>query len=234
MPEQSMNINKVTITGADDSTDLQWMADLSEQYPFLEWGLLVQAGATGPRFPSTNWLWKLHTLQVVGSPIKTSVHVCGRWVREVLLGNWEPLMLKFGFLVNMADRMQLNTHGQHHEVSVDAVEMARAFAKALGFKLISQVDGVNISLFDPLFDMSSGAGVVPPAWPPQKQSIYTGYAGGLGPDNLDTELPRILKASIGTIWIDMETRVRTADDSELDIAAVESVMVQMEAMGVGS
>jgi len=35
-----MQIDKVTITGADDSTDVQWMLSMQERFPFVEWGSL--------------------------------------------------------------------------------------------------------------------------------------------------------------------------------------------------
>lgn len=31
----------ITITGADDLVDLRALAELSEEYPFVEWGLLL-------------------------------------------------------------------------------------------------------------------------------------------------------------------------------------------------
>jgi hypothetical protein len=47
--------------------------------------------------------------------------------------------------------------------------------------------------------------------------VPTGYAGGLGPDNLAEELRRIEEvAGDAEVWIDMETNVRTAERFDLD------------------
>ena len=57
----------------------------------------------------------------------------------------------------------------------------------------------------------------------QRVSRY-GYAGGLGPDNLRTEIPKIAEASgRHDFWIDMEGKVR--DDSDrLDLSKVRRVL----------
>jgi hypothetical protein len=82
----------------------------------------------------------------------------------------------------------------------------------------------------PLFDSSGGQGIVPKHWPSQptkvlnrgaasvtmkemrgrgrQTPVFTGYAGGLSPYNLDAELRRIAAVADGCIWIDAETGVR--------------------------
>ncbi|MHB1675039.1 MAG: hypothetical protein ACYCSP_12405 [Acidobacteriaceae bacterium] len=40
-----MKLETVTITGADDSTDIVELAELSEEFPFVEWGILISARA---------------------------------------------------------------------------------------------------------------------------------------------------------------------------------------------
>ena len=102
-----------------------------------------------------------------------------------------------------------------------------------------EVDGINDHLVScarneeinavPLYDLSGGAGIVPDSWPVQVPGIYSGYAGGLGPGNVLAEVERINKSARedGLAWIDMETKVRTPDDSRLDCGAVERVLTQM-------
>lgn len=47
---------------------------------------------------------------------------------------------------------------------------------------------------------------------------HRGYAGGLGPNNLDIELPKTA-AAVGndTIWIDAETKLRSNNDMTFDL-----------------
>ena len=51
--------------------------------------------------------------------------------------------------------------------------------------------------------------------------ILHGYAGGLGPDNIESELQRIAAAAgDAPFWIDMETRVRSDNDEQFDLNKV--------------
>jgi hypothetical protein len=45
-------LERVTITGADDSTSIDEMLALSRRFPFVEWGILVSKRHEGSyRFP---------------------------------------------------------------------------------------------------------------------------------------------------------------------------------------
>ena len=47
-------LTTVTITGADDRVDPWELARLSEEFPHVEWGVLISTGRAGtPRYPST-------------------------------------------------------------------------------------------------------------------------------------------------------------------------------------
>jgi phosphoribosylanthranilate isomerase len=51
--------------------------------------------------------------------------------------------------------------------------------------------------------------------------MYHGYAGGLGPDNLAHEIPRIAKAAgDARVWLDMESGVRSNNDKQFDLDKV--------------
>jgi hypothetical protein len=86
-----------------------------------------------------------------------------------------------------------------------------------------QCDGVNEWLVEALselhihsnvqglFDRSHGGGHKPASWP-VRTFFAAGYAGGLGPEDLDTDLPAIFAAANHgshqtPFWIDMETRL---------------------------
>jgi len=53
-----MKLDRVTITGADNSVEnMHEIFDLSQQFPFVEWGILVSHSSVGkPRFPSLMWI----------------------------------------------------------------------------------------------------------------------------------------------------------------------------------
>ena len=230
-----MNLDRVTITGADESIAPKWLINTSLRWPFVEWGILVGRSRQGTtRYPSADWIHRLKVL-CGGLPINLSLHVCGHWVRELLLGRNElPVDLIDGFR-----RVQLNFHAE--KTACDAEAMHRALAVLGERQFIFQIDGVNgnkhlESLYEanlvapqgidavPLFDLSGGAGILPEKWPrPMHYGVRPvfGYAGGLGPENLAEQLPLIAEAAGTTrFWIDMETKVRSHDDELFDLSKV--------------
>lgn len=232
-----MNLDRVTITGADDSVHVSSLRNLSDRFPFVEWGILVSySQAGGPRFPSGQWLKELHRER---GDIKLSMHLCGRWLRELLGGIPVPRIIPPIF-----KRIQLNFHGEEQVVGdgfVDALSLA-AVEEA-----IFQIDGaMGATIMDyartgrsasrppiscvPLFDLSHGAGVLPKAWPrPIDDRFYQGYAGGLGPDNLEEQIKAIgAAAGEARFWIDMETKVRSHQDRTFDLAKVERCLAIAE------
>lgn len=50
-----MIIDRVTITGADDSTDVNWMQEMQDKYPFVEWGILVSQSQMGLTLEPTRY-----------------------------------------------------------------------------------------------------------------------------------------------------------------------------------
>jgi phosphoribosylanthranilate isomerase len=101
-------------------------------------------------------------------------------------------------------------------------------------RFIFQWDGVNAGLplaahayglkAEALFDTSGGAGRRPAQWPGPAEQFPCGYAGGLGPENVAGQVAKITAVCQKPFWIDMERRVRTADDSRLDMAKVRAVL----------
>jgi hypothetical protein len=213
----------VTLTGADDSVDPKELAAISRQYPFVEWGILVNARGGSTHFPSGGWMARLMQEVAEAHPhtVALSLHVCGKLLRSILRHGDFPV----GASIDIGEfsRMQLNFHGEaiadtqlgrdqavHNVASVQAVTGIR--------EVIVQLDGVNDWLLDALtergiqasglYDRSHGAGVKPDAWPAPNPAWRVGYAGGLGPDGLHEDLAAIAAAASGKqVWIDMETHL---------------------------
>lgn len=228
-----MKLDRVTITGADDSIHPSALTSLSREFPFVEWGILFSTSQVGgPRFPSLEW--------VRGLPLglKYSAHLCGRYVRDLVLEArftwWEQ---QHEIPVRRFDRIQLNFHGQFHRQHRNFLGEATLMSEA---QFILQCDGVNDDAardlcrqeperFVPLFDTSGGAGRSPSSWPEIWPNQYCGYAGGLGPENVVEQLQIIeMKANGRRFWIDMERRVRTPDDRGFDLGKVYDVLQQVQ------
>jgi hypothetical protein len=236
-------IDKVTITGADDSIDPKDLVVLSKEFPFVEWGILLSKSSVGKkRFPSYNWLKKLYKVWETDK-IVISGHICGSWVRDICIGKWSILKdLKFEDNPNFVDifeRFQLNFHAIVHDLEpykfVDAIEDAGlSVGGALEKQLIFQLDDVNNGILDiarkncidavALFDTSGGVGVLPDSWP-KARDFYCGYAGGLSPENLTAQLEMISEvAGDGPVWIDVETKIRSNEDYQFDLDKVRKFL----------
>lgn len=201
-------MNLITFTGADERTNLPDLIYLASN-PFVEIGLLYTANPGGRnRYPSMDWL--LNTAAgIKNAGGRVAIHVCGMKAREQLLAG------ELENLVSCAHRVQVN--------GMLSAEEARA-AAALVPALITQRNERNAALANltldnhaVLVDDSGGRGISPlfweapsvPAWKP------FGFAGGLGPQNLSVELPKIREAAghgVVRSWIDMEGKLRDEND----------------------
>ena len=211
-----MTLERVTFTGADDQTPIEQMADLSRAYPWIEWGILMPHMGGRRRFPSPDWVCRL-----IDHPgLNLAAHICPPWTSKFYEQDTGVVML----LKPAFQRIQINTHGHLYSARQFAMDAMLYDAR----EYIIQLDGLNDSILDiaiehgatnitGLYDKSHGNGERPALWPPSLYPLHwIGYAGGLGPDNLDKELPRILEAAGETpVWIDMESRVRTNERFDL-------------------
>jgi len=220
-------LERVTITGADDNTSIPQLLEVSREFPFVEWGILVSRRSEGsPRFPSREWI---DELIAVSHDLQLSMHVCGAWVRQMFVGElrWEDLPSCFP----VVDRIQINTHAERHASTSAFVDK---LAERKNVQFIFQWDGVNDHLIyaakacglnvAALFDTSGGAGILPEKWVSPSTDFPCGYAGGLGPDNVVAQIRKIEAVCNKPYWIDMERNVRWADDSHLDMEAVRKVL----------
>jgi hypothetical protein len=229
-------VNKVTVTGADDSVDPGDLIRLQKEYPFAEFGILLSRKAMGSdRFPSYGWIKELagrdHGLNLAG-------HFCGGWVKEMYATGEVPDDLAMGYNEIFGlefQRFQFNTHGYKHQSSPSNIK--NLFGKWFnGYGIIFQYDDVNKHLLEyaqdvksidnqALFDLSHGAGVLPDEWPKPLPNVYCGYAGGLSPENVADNLA-LIEPLVGNrrIWIDAETWVRSFDDTKFDLDLVRDFL----------
>jgi hypothetical protein len=189
----------ITVTGADARTPLEALLRLARVSERVEIGLLYSENGRGRnRYPPREWLEEATAL--LGE--RCAVHVCGRPARREALEGREWLA--------RAGRVQLNG-------SVREEELARAVA--LYEQVITQHNGRTPDLsalplegHALLVDASGGHGRLPEGWerPPTEKPV--GFAGGLAPDTLPGELPRIRAVARDPWWVDMEGRLRTGED----------------------
>jgi len=219
-------IKQVTVTGADNSTSIEDMLRIQEQYPFVEWGILLSLSSEDTnRFPSQGWIEQLADVQ---HKLALSGHLCGRWVRD-LCGGENTFYKDRSSFRGIFDRYQLNFHAYTHRIK-DRDAFIKAVASLCARQVIFQFDDVNNELLMvaresglhavPLFDTSGGAGVLPKEWPEGLEKMRCGYAGGLSPENLKEQMEVISERCGGAIWIDAETHLRSDCDRVFDMEKV--------------
>lgn len=218
-------LSKVTVTGADDFTPYEKMVEIQEQFPFVEFAILVKSidkthtyasghqTAFSYRFPSIVWL---NGLNLYSKKLNLAVHLCGNAVHE---------FLEYGTIENSAPhvnlnafgRIQINTHGELHKY--DIAKLSGAIKLFREKQFIFQLDKVNEHIMNEtmdngcenisgLYDMSHGTGILADEWrKPNERGIFTGYAGGLSPENVKEQLSKIENITSNT-WIDAETHLR--------------------------
>ena len=219
------NFIGVTLTGIDQSTDLDRAIELSRQHELLEWGILL-GGTPTPRYPSIPFIQEwADRADRAGIPV--ALHLCGRFARAWIDNDPEVVSL-----ANQFGRVQVNVVAAR--TNVDAlVEAVRAQRHS---NVITQHNDANqviterlsdVPTHSILFDASGGRGVAPEQWPVPVPGKACGYAGGMGPLNVREELHRIAPlVQALPFWIDMEGRVRTPAD-KLDLDACSAVLSEV-------
>lgn len=216
---KTSKLTRVTLTGADDTVDPVKLVALSAEWLNmgfeLEWGILI-GSQSGHRFPSYKWLRTL--LEFARPKVKLSLHICGKPLRDIAAGKGMALLPKMPSF----QRCQLNWHGEDQgDISRAIYQSFKAMQSAWTPEIIFQLDGQNDMLpihfqtlwtrkIAGLFDLSHGTGKLPETWPEANlpgEWVPIGFAGGLGPNNLREELPKIDSAANGEYWIDMETKL---------------------------
>ena len=230
-------IERVTFTGADNSVHPVELAQISEAYPWVEWGILFPSGTQGfGRFPNFHWVSELKAIKDIEklphpyTPINLSMHLCEPMVYQ-LVTEGLPLekIMKEHSIPNIFSRAQINTHGMTYRIN-------EAFIEEMGrhpeIEFILQVDEGNHFMYDlelenvAVFqDFSSGAGVFENSWLDFGDRKY-GYSGGLNINTLPLAIEVWDKRDKTINWIDMETGIRTK--GKFDLAKVREVIEYIE------
>lgn len=209
----------VTITGADDKVSVLKLQDLSREFPFVEWGVLVSPKkCLVPRYPGTMWMTQFRRANVA-----KSVHFCGTCASDNQ-SHWLVSLLgadraQLNGLTDYAAAVKIATFDMGGTDHILQVRTQEVFCDAVmaAFR-IHEVGGRASILWDP----SGGRGIYTKPVPINHGQVPIGYAGGISPDNIHEVLESL--APGGPCWIDMESGVRTND--ELDLVKVRSVLEQ--------
>jgi len=234
---KEMNLERVTITGIDDKVSHEEIIKISQQYPFIEWGILFSPSRTGQsRYPTLGWVYELKKkADALQTKIKFSAHLCGDYTKELLETGDNPLIQRNDEFLKVGEifkRVQLNFNASKNT----ACEAFYEFIKKYGGDKVNFIIQFNNSNRDVcaeimkreipvhfLWDSSGGRGTdTGNDWSFPFIGYFTGYAGGLSPDNLKEKLDKFFEykffdmRSNADVWIDVESGVRTNNELDLD------------------
>jgi phosphoribosylanthranilate isomerase len=229
-----MSLAKITFTGIDPSNSRSELHALLSADPRIELGILYSENMeyrsgtrVRQRYPAFSWIDET-AADIEGSfgLGRVALHVCGGAVKAMIRG--VALQVKAGAF----HRVQLN--GTFDEEDAARFHGYLRDSAEAGHKFITQYDsnphlhGIYHPAHQVLFDASGGRGVLRTEWPHALPRNLCGYAGGLSPDNLFKQMPRIAAVAGPGYWVDMEQSLRDAKDRfsiEKAHLALEAILV---------
>mmetsp|Transcript_41200 Transcript_41200/g.74476 ORF Transcript_41200/g.74476 Transcript_41200/m.74476 type:complete len:257 (+) Transcript_41200:79-849(+) len=234
-----VSLDTVGFCGVDDSVDPAELVTLSNSFPWIEWGILCQPGHEGtPRNPTPQYVERLGQV-LKASGARVAAHMCGGDATRVMRGDVERIQQVSDILGCRRIQVNLGTAPWEKEDGVDGLCKVVTSFPSLEFILQTTKkveDELLPILMDPavkprnlavLYDPSVGTGVEPPGWPAPLADVHCGYAGGLSPERIEQQLHGISNNSVlgysGTVWIDMESSLRSKLDDGQDIFDLERV-----------
>lgn len=236
---------KLTITGADDTDSLLWLSDLSTCFPLLEWAVLYFPAKEGsPRYPTQAWRTDLHKLRSIRHPqMRLAMHLCANSTYRDILE--DVVSVELIQELALYDRVQVNINARGRVFSTQELVRVYTYLQAHTRHLILQyhLDSqqaiqeyleanpylISAGKVSVLLDASGGRGIEPDYWPAPLEvngsRVLTGYAGGLGPDNIRQVAKRIaaFPDAANSVWLDMESNVRD-NQNRLSVDAVGNVL----------
>jgi len=208
-----MTIRSITLTGVDQTTNLYRLAAITRaaRAVRVEWAVLYspERAGGGGRYPSLSGI-RAFSQFAARHHLSTAIHVCGTGIDELLSSNAAALELTAGF-----GRVQLNFDQQKRQFPLHRLE---ALIRTLNRPVITQHNEMNDRVsrlitapgHQLLVDSSRGAGISPRSWPQPTTPKPTGYAGGLGPDNLSEaaiQIEAVAGVDSHRTWVDMESKL---------------------------
>ena len=215
-----MKLKHITFTGIDAKTDLNLLEEIQKNYPIAEFGVLVSKKwrENGNRYFNPSYLPALKNRS-----LNLSAHLCGRIVRDAVIGNMESFKNWLNGNDSIFNRCQLNVSTMKN--SPDEFIYCGEITKFFNEVILQQKSAERCKLFinspkdyhvTTLLDASGGHGIDTEIVP-LSIDHKVGYAGGITPDNVGEKLSFLMENNdVKDFWIDMESGVRTDDWFDVD------------------
>lgn len=225
-----MRLRTITCSGANEHTDIEELVELMQRYPEMEVG--VQVSGKKASLGSARYWWLIHLHNALSAHWTVSstvaLHLNQDWVEAFCAGTAPPIVTNWLQMEvcgsPFISRVQLNFK-IGREAKPNAMVLVNAIKRYPKQRFILSYNEANAAFinelhdkyklkFDCLFDSSFGEGITPDKRPkPVFDDVFQGYAGGLSPENVVSEL-RALAAIMPEdreIFIDAEGKLKGED-----------------------
>lgn len=193
-----MPLRLLGLCGADDSVDPRLLMVLSQQYAWLEWGVLFRPDKEGePRYASPEWVERLAAARrEFGGRARLAAHLCSTRVDEVLRGDASfcERLRELGFGRVQVNATAVNGVDMSLVAAADACERLLSVIRAVpSMEFILQRNAQTQPLWAPilargappnvsvLFDESMGTGQLSASFPAPLPGVCCGFAGAARP-----------------------------------------------------
>ncbi len=225
-----MELVYITCSGANEFTSIETLFSLYEEFPLIEFGIQVSGEKCYAGSERFVWLQNLHKLILLrGIDLPLALHLNRDWVSAFCKGD---LPIDLRMLLSYQDshkrpmfkRIQLNFKiGRDEAPEQKMLEQSMLMFPEVRFILSYNQSNAGLIQdmyqnqkvkFDCLFDDSFGEGVLPARrHAPVFAHVVQGYAGGLSPDNICSELDKIalVMPKDAQFFIDAEGKLKGDD-----------------------
>lgn len=222
----------VSITGADDNTDVERLRSLTQRYSsVVQWGLLYFPEKEGTaRNPTA--AKRTEIINAVGEGW-VAAHLCGEQVFRDILAEKEDVIHD----LRRYSELQININARKPIFTDEEILKVYRVLIDAEYRIIVQYHDQSANLIDNwlsslsaydfgqvtvLFDGSKGKGVTPTSWPISKLYVDNRWAGGLDEHNIVDARTSIIESHLKKnirlydIHLDLESGARTNNEFDLD------------------
>lgn len=218
-------LSKITLAGADETTDIKSLVALCKNFKLSEIAIHVSEKNATFNTDAYWWLREFFLLDLYGKDCCVALHINDIWAENFSNGDISPeletfLSMQYHDETPFIKRVQLNFQTFSKSKLQTLVNVIQRFPdirfvfsyNEASKEFIQKLYATGAT-FDCLFNASFGKGILPEKRPsPMIDTIYHGYAGGLSPENVTSELDKIKQQLTPTASFYIDAKSNLQDD----------------------